>query len=81
MKATRAQGVNGCHSLDNTPPENKLHFVNSHCELTIWDFFDQQDLQENRKENRKTVLFYIKNCMDTVTAEKWIQSYFNQNPG
>ncbi|KAK3548144.1 hypothetical protein QTP70_004852 [Hemibagrus guttatus] len=43
---------------------------------TNWDIFEHPDLEVFTD----SVLCYIKNCMDTVTVDKRIRVYPNQNP-
>ena len=45
-------------------------------EQTVWDIFEQQDLEEYTG----TVLSYIKHCTESVTADKMILVFPNQKP-
>lgn len=49
-------------------PEGALSQLQDCFERTEWSIFDHLDLQEHTE----TVLFYIKNCTDSVTVEKRI---------
>ena len=57
-------------------PEGALSQLQDCFEHTVWDIFEQQDLEEYTG----TVLSYINHCTDTVTAAKRIRVYPNQKP-
>ena len=57
-------------------PEGALSQLQDCFEHTEWSMFDHLDLQEHTE----TVLFYIKNCTDTVTVEKRVRIHPNQKP-
>ena len=57
-------------------PEGALSQLQDCFGHTVWDIFEQQDLEEYTG----TVLSYINHCTDTVTAAKRIRVYPNQKP-
>ncbi|KAK1904684.1 Proteinase R [Dissostichus eleginoides] len=59
-----------------TWPEGALSLLQDCFEHTVWDIFEQSNLEEHTE----AVLSYIKFCTDTVTVEKRIRVYPNQKP-
>ena len=55
-------------------PEGTLSQLQDCFERTVWDLFDQGDLEEYTE----TVLFYIKRCADNVAVQKQICVFPNQ---